>query len=37
MIHLDRGHKLAQEFSALYDELDAAAKTRHKAAVKKRA
>ena len=24
MIHLDRGHKVAQEFAALYDELEAA-------------
>ncbi len=33
MVHLDRGHKVAQEFAALYDELEAAAR----AAAKKRA
>jgi chromosome partitioning protein len=37
MIHLDRRHKLAQEFSALYDELEKAAKARSKVAAKKRA
>jgi chromosome partitioning protein len=37
MIHLDRSHKLAQEFAALYDELESAAKVRAKAAAKKRA
>jgi chromosome partitioning protein len=37
MIHLDRGHKLAVEFGALFDELQAARKTRAKAATKKRA
>ena len=37
MIHLDKSHKLTQEFSALFDELDAAQKARAKAAIKKRA
>jgi chromosome partitioning protein len=37
MIHLDRGHKVTQEFSALFDELEAAKKARAKAAAKKRA
>jgi chromosome partitioning protein len=37
MIHLDRNHKLAVEFTALYDELEKAAKARGKAAAKKRA
>jgi chromosome partitioning protein len=37
MIHLDRGHKLALEFGALFDEIEAARKTRAKAAAKKRA
>ncbi len=37
MIHLDRGHKLAQEFTALYDELEKAARARNKATAKKRA
>ena len=37
MIHLDAGHKLAQEFAALYDELEAARKARAKAAGRKRA
>jgi chromosome partitioning protein len=37
MIHLDRSHKLALEFGALFDELDAAKKARAKAAAKKRA
>ena len=37
MIHLDRSHKLAQEFGALFDELQAAKKARAKAAAKKRA
>jgi chromosome partitioning protein len=36
MIHLDRGHKLALEYSALYDELEAACKSRKKADAKKR-
>ena len=37
MIHLDRNHKLAQEFGALFDELETARKVRAKAAAKKRA
>jgi chromosome partitioning protein len=37
MIHLDRGHKLAQEYAALYEEIEAAAKARTKKAEKKRA
>ncbi|MDO8933373.1 MAG: ParA family protein [Rhodocyclaceae bacterium] len=37
MIHLDRGHKVAQEFAALYDELEAAQKARAKSAARKRA
>ena len=37
MIHLDRSHKLALEFGALFDELEAAKKARAKAATKKRA
>ncbi len=37
MIHLDRGHKLALEFGALFDELEAARKARTKTAAKKRA
>ena len=37
MIHLDRGHKLALEYSALYDELEAAGKARQKGSTKKRA
>jgi chromosome partitioning protein len=37
MIHLDRGHKLALEFAALYDELEAARKARQTAASRKRA
>jgi hypothetical protein len=37
MIHLDRNHKLAVEFTALYDELEKAAKARGKATAKKRA
>lgn len=37
MIHLDRGHKLAQEFVALYEELEKAGKARQKSAAKKRA
>jgi chromosome partitioning protein len=36
MIHLDRGHKLAQEYAALYDEIDAAGKARQKGAAKGR-
>jgi chromosome partitioning protein len=37
MIHLDRNHKLAREYSALYDELEAAGKARVKTAAKRRA
>ncbi len=37
MIHLDRGHKVTQEFGALFDELEAARKARARAAAKKRA
>ena len=37
MIHLEPGHKLAQEFAALYDELAAARKAKAKAAAKRRA
>jgi chromosome partitioning protein len=37
MIHLEPGHKLAQEFSALYDEIEAARKAKEKAAGRKRA
>jgi chromosome partitioning protein len=37
MIHLDRGHKVTLEFAALFDELEAARKSRAKAAAKKRA
>ena len=37
MIHLDRSHKLALEFGALFDEIEAARKARAKAAAKKRA
>jgi chromosome partitioning protein len=37
MIHLDRSHKLAQEFVALYDELLQAEKARARAEAKKRA
>lgn len=37
MIHLDRGHKLALEFGALFDELQAAQKARARTAAKKRA
>ncbi|HEX8962410.1 MAG TPA: ParA family protein [Rhodocyclaceae bacterium] len=37
MIHLDRGHKLAQEFAALYDELASLRKARERTAAKKRA
>lgn len=37
MIHLDRNHKLALEFTALYDELEAARQARTKASAKKRA
>ncbi|CAB1370752.1 ParA family protein [Denitratisoma oestradiolicum] len=37
MIHLDRNHKLAQEFGALYDELEAARKKRAKTEARKRA
>lgn len=37
MIHLERSHKLAQEFSALYDELDAAGRARARTEARKRA
>jgi len=37
MVHLDRGHKLALEFGALFDELEAARKERGKTAARKRA
>jgi chromosome partitioning protein len=37
MVHLDRSHKVAQEFAALYDELAAARKAQARAATKKRA
>jgi chromosome partitioning protein len=37
MIHLDRNHKLALEFGALFDELEAARVIRAKTATKKRA
>ena len=37
MIHLDRNHKLALEFGALFDELEAARKACTRAAAKKRA
>ncbi len=37
MIYLDRSHKLALEFGALYDELESAQRTRNKSAAKKRA
>ena len=37
MIHLDRGHKVAQEFAALYDELEAMRRSKAKAATRKRA
>jgi chromosome partitioning protein len=37
MIHLDRSHKVALEFGALFDELEKAKKARAKAASKKRA
>jgi len=37
MIHLDSHHKLALEFTALYDELETAARARNRAAAKKRA
>ena len=37
MIHLDRSHKLAVEFAALFDELEAARQEREKARTKKRA
>jgi chromosome partitioning protein len=37
MIHLDRSHKLTQEFEALYDELEAAQRLRGRAPAKKRA
>jgi chromosome partitioning protein len=37
MIHLERSHKLAREFVALYEELEKARKARQKSAAKKRA
>jgi len=37
MIHLDRNHKLAQEFTALYQELETGRRQRQKAVEKKRA
>ena len=37
MVHLEPGHKLAQEFGALYDEIETARKTKEKAAGRKRA
>jgi chromosome partitioning protein len=37
MIHLDRSHKLALEYVALYEELEKAGKARQKSATKKRA
>ncbi len=37
MIHLDRGHKLAVEFGALFDELETARRAREKAGAKRRA
>ena len=37
MVHLEPGHKLAQEFAALYDELETARKAKAKAASRKRA
>ncbi|PKO83790.1 MAG: cobyric acid synthase [Betaproteobacteria bacterium HGW-Betaproteobacteria-11] len=37
MVHLDRNHKLTQEFEALFDELKAAHQARAKATTKKRA
>ena len=37
MIHLDRSHKLAAEFTALYDELEAARQARSASASRKRA
>jgi chromosome partitioning protein len=37
MVHLDRGHKLALEFVALYEELEAARKARSTSAAKRRA
>ena len=37
MIHLDKSHKLTQEFSALFDELEVAQKARAKNSSKKRA
>ena len=37
MIHLDRSHKLAVEFGALFDELETARKQREKTGAKKRA
>ena len=37
MIHLDRSHKLAVEFGALFDELETARRQREKTGAKKRA
>ena len=37
MIHLDRNHKLAHEFTALYDELEKIARARDRAAARRRA
>jgi chromosome partitioning protein len=37
MIHLDRSHKLALEFGALYEELETARRQRDKSVAKKRA
>ena len=37
MIHLDRSHKLSQEFTTLYDELEQAGRARDKTATRKRA
>jgi chromosome partitioning protein len=37
MIHLEPGHKLAREFAALYEEIDAARAARQRAAGRKRA
>ena len=37
MIHLDRGHKLAREFTDLYDELEKFARARNRTAARRRA
>lgn len=37
MVHLDRGHKLAQEFATLFDELESARRQRDRSATKRRA